>query len=144
MLNRSFMIICSISPSVQYNKQDRTLEMKSQPPSLPFQHKFFHEIRTSTVYKQGRLVEIGQPQIWKPMKLSQLEKRIQQTLPNSKDITQKWPKPLAPKWPGQVNARPSNEAWALCKSNPSRVSWGSLSTCPKLAPSLDTLSLEGY
>ena len=39
------------------------------------------------------------------MKLSQLEKRIQQTLPNSRDIIQKWPKLLAPKWPDRIGAR---------------------------------------
>ena len=54
--------------------------MKTQPPSLSFQHNFFHEIQTQTVNKHARFVKIGQPQIWKPMKLSQLEKRIQQTL----------------------------------------------------------------
>ena len=54
--------------------------MKTQPLSLSFQHNFFHEIQTQTVNKHARLVEIGQPQIWKPMKLSQPEKRIQQTL----------------------------------------------------------------
>ena len=66
--------------------------MKTQPPSLPFQHNVFHEIQTKTVNKHARFVEIGQLQIWKPMKLSQLEKRIQQTLPDQKDIIRKWPK----------------------------------------------------
>ena len=64
--------------------------MIPQPPSLPVQHNVFHEIQTQTVI-HARLVEIGQPQIWKPMKLSQLEKRIQQTL-LAKDIIRKWPK----------------------------------------------------
>ena len=65
--------------------------MIPQPPSLPVQHNVFHEIQTETVTKHARLVEIGQPQIWKPMKLSLLEKRIQQTL-LTKDIIRKWPK----------------------------------------------------
>ena len=39
------------------------------------------------------------------MKLSQLEKRIQQTLPNSRDIIQKWSKLLAPKWRDRIGAR---------------------------------------
>lgn len=33
--------------------------MTSQPPSLLFQHHVFHEIRTPTVNKHARLVEIG-------------------------------------------------------------------------------------
>ena len=39
------------------------------------------------------------------MKLSQLEKRIQQTLPNSRDTIQKWPKLLAPNWPERIGGR---------------------------------------
>ena len=51
------------------------------------------------------------------MKLSQIEKRILQTLTNSKDVME-------------------NEAWALCKKKPSWESWGDLSgdryiICPK-------------
>ena len=45
--------------------------MKSQLPSLPFQHHFFHEIRNPTVHKCARPVEIGLPQMCKPMKLPQ-------------------------------------------------------------------------
>ena len=47
-------------------------------------------------------------------------------LPNSKDIFQKWPKLLAPKWQGQINEQPRNEAWPLNKSNLFRVTWGGL------------------
>ena len=55
-------------------------EMKSQLPSLPFQHHFFHEIRNPMVHKRARPVEIGLPQMCKPMKLPQQanwKKRIQ-------------------------------------------------------------------
>ena len=99
--------------------------MKSQSPSLSFQHKFFQKNRTPTVNKHARL-ERGQPQMWKQMKFSQLEKQIQQTLPNAKDIIQKQPKLLALKWPAQINRSQPNEAWALYKSNPSRVTWRGL------------------
>lgn len=67
MLTRSFEIICSNSPSIQYNTHNRWKDMASQPPSLPFQHHFFFEFRTSTVNKHARPVEIGQLQIWKPL-----------------------------------------------------------------------------
>ena len=53
------------------------------------QHNFFHEIRTPTESKHARIVVIGQQQIQKPMKLSQIEKRIPQTLTYSKDVIQK-------------------------------------------------------
>ena len=43
---------------------------------VPFQHHVFYELQTPTVSKHARLVEIGLPQIWKPMKLPQLKKRI--------------------------------------------------------------------
>ena len=43
------------------------------------QHNFFHEIRTLTENKHARILVIGQQQIQKPMKLSQIEKRISQT-----------------------------------------------------------------
>ena len=44
---------------------------------------------TPTVIKHARLVQIGQPKMWKPIKLSKQEKRIQWTLPNSKELIQK-------------------------------------------------------
>ena len=56
---------------------------------LPFQQNFFLKIRTPTVTKHARIVEIGWHQIQKSMKLSQIEKGIQQTLTNSKDIIKK-------------------------------------------------------
>ena len=71
------------------------------------------------------------------MKLFQLEKRIPQTLTNSKDIIQTGRKSM--RRGGRARStRQANEAWALYKSNPSRVSWGDLSrdryrACPKLA-----------
>ena len=61
------------------------------------------------------------------MKLSEIEKRLPQTLTNLKDVIQK----------GQEYARRSsrarsmrgqeNEAWALYEKNPSQVSWVDLS-----------------
>ena len=39
----------------------------------------------------------------------------------------KRPKVDAPKRPGQITRGQTNEAWALYKSNPSRMSWGELS-----------------
>ena len=42
----------------------------------PFPTRVFYKMRTSTtVNTHGRLVEIGIPRIWKPMKLPQLSKR---------------------------------------------------------------------
>ena len=49
--------------------------MNSKPPSLlppPPKKKF------QLIIKHARLLEIGLPQIWKPMKLSQQAKRTQQ------------------------------------------------------------------
>ena len=93
----------------------------------PFQHNFFHEIRTPTVNKHARIVEIGQHQIWKPMTLSQLEKRIQQTFTDSKDTIQKGRKSSRQSGRARSTRSQANEAWALYKSNPSRVSWVDLS-----------------
>ena len=72
------------------------------------------------------------------MKLSQLEKQIQQTLTNSKDIIQKGWKSLHRSDRARSTRGQANEAWVLYKLNPSRVSWGDLSrewyiACPKLA-----------
>ena len=53
------------------------------------QYNFFYEIRTPTENKHARIVVIGQEQIQEPMKLSQIEKQILQTLTNSKDAIQK-------------------------------------------------------
>ena len=61
------------------NTQGGRHEMTSTPPSVSFQHHVFHEMRTPMVNKHARLVLIGLPQIWKLTKLSQVEKRIQQT-----------------------------------------------------------------
>ena len=85
----------------------------------------------STVHKHTRFLKIGQPQIWKRMKLSQLEKPIQKTLPNWKDRIQKWPNLLALKWPGQINAQPSKwgHSWVSCGN----LSRGLYVTCPKIA-----------
>ena len=61
------------------------------PSWPPWSHstQLFHEIQTPTENKHARIVVIGQQQIQKSMKLSQIEKRIPQTLPNSKDVIQK-------------------------------------------------------
>ena len=58
------------------------------------------------------------------MKLSQLEKRIQQTLPNLKKRIQKWPILLPRGGRARSTRVQANEAWATYKSTPSRVSWG--------------------
>ena len=68
--------------------------------------------------------KIGHPQIWKPMKLSKLEKRIQQTLPNLKKRIQKWPILLPRSGRARSTRGQANEARAMYKSTPFRVSWG--------------------
>ena len=62
--------------------------MPSSPPLCLIQHNFFGEIRPPTKNKHVRIVVIGQQQIQKPMKLSQIEKRIPQTLTNPKGVIQ--------------------------------------------------------
>ena len=72
------------------------------------------------------------------MKLSQLEKWIQQTLTNLRDIIQKgWNHLRRSGWTRSTCSQ-ANGAWALYKPNPSWVSWGDLSrnwyiTCPKVS-----------
>ena len=63
--------------------------MAFRPPCSLFNTTFSTNFATSQINKHARIVEIGQHQIQKPMKLSQLKKRIQQYLTNSKDIIQK-------------------------------------------------------
>ena len=58
------------------------------------------------------------------MKLSQLEERIQQTLQNLKKRIQKWPILLPRSGRDRSTRGQANEAWAMYKSTPSRVSWG--------------------
>ena len=95
-LKRIFVIICSNSPSIQNNTHDRRHEMASQPP-CSLSNTIFLQNSNSNGKRHARMVEIGQHQIQKSMKLSsQLRKRIQQASTNSKDIIQK----LRPKWPG--------------------------------------------
>ena len=72
------------------------------------------------------------------MKLSQIEKRIPQTLTNSKDIIQKDREHARRSSRARSTRGQENEAWALYKKNPSRVSWVDLSrdryiALPKLA-----------
>ena len=72
------------------------------------------------------------------MKLSQIEKRIPQTLTNSKDTIQKGRETMRRSDRARLTRGQASEAWALYKSNPSRVFWGDLSrdryiSCPKLA-----------
>ena len=72
------------------------------------------------------------------MKLSQIEKRIPQTLTNSKDVIQKGREyARRSSWARSTRGQ-ENEAWALYQKNPSRVSWVDLSreryiALPKLA-----------
>ena len=50
-------------------------------------------------------------------------------LPNSKDKIKKWSKPLTlAMWRARSTAGQANEAWALYKSNLSRVTWDVLSS----------------
>ena len=70
------------------------------------------------------------------MKLSQIEKRIPQTLTNSKDIIQTDREYARRSSRARSTRGQENEAWALYKKNPSRESWGDLSgeryiICPK-------------
>ena len=79
------------------------------------QHKFFHEIRTPTENKHARIVVIGYQQVLKLVKLSQIAKRIPQTLTNSKDVIQ-----IGREYAGRTSRARSthgqeNEAWALYK-----------------------------
>ena len=61
------------------------------------------------------------------MKLSQIEKRIPQTLTNSKDVIQKGREYARRSSRARSTRGQENEAWALYKKNPSRVSWVDLS-----------------
>ena len=70
------------------------------------------------------------------MKLSQIEKRIPQTLTNSKDIIQKDREHVRRSGRARSTRAQENEAWALYKKHISRESWGDLSgdryiICPK-------------
>ena len=72
------------------------------------------------------------------MKLSQIEKRILQTWTNSKDVIQKGREYARRSYRARSTRGQENEAWALYKKNPSRVSWVDLSrdryiALPKLA-----------
>ena len=72
------------------------------------------------------------------MKLSQIEKRIPQTLTNSKDTVQTDREYARRSSRARSTRGQENEAWALYKKNPSRVSWVDLSrdrytALPKLA-----------
>ena len=61
------------------------------------------------------------------MKLSQIEKRIPQSLTNSKDVIQKGREYARRCNRARSTRGQENEAWALYKENPSRVSWVDLS-----------------
>ena len=70
------------------------------------------------------------------MKLSQIEKRIPQTLTNSKDIIQTHREYARRSNRARSRRGQENEAWALYKKKSSRESWGDLSghryiICPK-------------
>ena len=114
--------------------------MASRPPCY---------LSNTTVTKHARIVEIGQHQIQKSMKLSQIEKRIQQTLTNSKDIIQKGRKSSRRRSRATSTRDQANEAWALYKSNPSRVFSVDLSrdryiAFPTLVSSAGIHLLQGY
>ena len=64
--------------------------MKTQPPSLSFQHNFFHEIQTQAVNKHARLVEIGQPQMETNEALPTRETNPADLA--DEDIIRKWPR----------------------------------------------------
>ena len=70
------------------------------------------------------------------MKLSQIEKRIPQTLTNSKDIIQTDRQYARRSSRARSTRGQENEAWTLYKKNPSQEPWGDLSgnqytICPK-------------
>ena len=72
------------------------------------------------------------------MKLSQIEKRIPQTLTKSKDVIQKGREYARRSSRATSTRGQENEAWPLYKKDPSRVSWVDLSrdryvAVPKLA-----------
>ena len=83
--------------TIEYTTEGSTHAM------LPFQHNIFHEILTPTVDRRNRIASDIQP-----IKLFPLKK-----LTNSADFDKlegynpKKPKLLAPRWPGQINVRPS-------------------------------------
>ena len=77
---------------------------------LSFQHNIFHEILTPTVDRRNRIASDIQP-----IKLSPLEKRIQQTLTNSKDIIQKSRNFLRRGGRARSMCAQANEDWVLSK-----------------------------
>ena len=83
--------------TIEYTTEGTTHAM------LPFQHNIFHEILTPTVDRRNRIASDIQP-----IKLFPLKK-----LTNSADFDKlegynpKKSKLLAPRWPGQINVRPS-------------------------------------
>ena len=79
------------------------------------QHNFFYKIRTPTENKHARIVVIAQQQMQKPMKLSQTEKRIPQTLTNSKDVIQKGREYARQSSRARSTRGHEDEAWALYK-----------------------------
>ena len=79
------------------------------------QHNFFHEIRTPTKNKHVRIVVIGQQEIQKPMKLSQIEKRIPQTLTYPKDVIQNGREYARRSSRARSTRGQENNAWALHK-----------------------------
>ena len=113
------------------------------------QHNFSHEIRTPTETKHARIVLIGQQQIQKPMKLSQIEKRIPQTLTNSKDVIQKGREYARRSSRARSTRGQENEAWALYKKiHPGCPGLTFLGTDTQLyqsqPPLLEIHLLEGY
>ena len=73
------------------------------------------------------------------MKLSQIEKRIPQTLTNPKDVIQNGREYARRSSRARSKRGQENKAWALYKKNPSGVFWVDLSrdryiALPKLGP----------
>ena len=82
------------------------------------------------------------------MKLSQIEKRIPQTLTNPKDVIQNGREYARRSRRARSKRGQENKAWALYKKNPSRVFWVDLSrdryiALPKLATPAGNTSGRG-
>ena len=136
MLKRIFMIICSNSPSIQHNTQGGRQEMTSQPTKHPFQTLPFPWNSPPTVDKITRLVEKGQLQLWKPMKLSQLMKRIQLTC-QTRRIKSKNGRNLSRSRCGGPDQRPAKQMRPGHFTNQTYPGWPGMSS-PVTYPAKDT------
>ena len=114
-----------------------TKEMKIHGKLVTLISKTFHHFSRSTADNKRRTRSDSRIAAdIETMKLSQIEKRIPQTLTNSKDIIQKDREHARRSSRARSTRGQENEAWALYKKYPSWEAWGDLSgdrniICPK-------------